>query len=270
MDRGTQAVVIVTVVTALAGLFIFLRVISRFIVVQSPGAEDYTILLAMLTSIGLAVLVDLQRRNGLGRHSEDVSHEDNVRLLKLLYSSILVYNTGLAIVKASLLYQYLRFFVARKWRRACYGMFAIVVVGALAFLTTSACTCIPVSAFWDTDIRGSCINTQSKPPTHGPSSLTSCGLLVFFLGLQSDHRLGLLGFTIAGSCETQAAEEAEDLAHLRVYSGGLVRTQFSNLAATNRPQRLHHRRPAPLLPLPSIGFHRPHLRQRGSCDLVCN
>jgi hypothetical protein len=183
MDRGTQAVVVVTVVTALAGLFIFLRVISRFVIVRAPGAEDYCIILAMVLSIGLAVIVDLQRRNGLGRHAVDVSTEDNIRLLQLLYSSILVYNTGLAIVKASLLYQYLRFFVERQWRRACYAMFAVVVVGALAFLITSACTCIPVAAFWNNNIQGHCINTQSKSCLLCGDYTNRVSLLVCLLGL---------------------------------------------------------------------------------------
>jgi hypothetical protein len=164
MDRGTQAVVVVTVVTALAGLFIVLRVISRFFVIKSPGTEDYFILVAMLLSIGLAVTVDLQRRNGLGKHAVDVTHEDNIRLLQLLYSSILVYNSGLMIVKASLLYQYLRFLVERKWRRACYITLAVTVTGSLSFLITSACTCIPVAAFWNDNIKGNCINTQGEYP----------------------------------------------------------------------------------------------------------
>lgn len=50
----------VTVVTAVAGLFIILRVISRFVVMRSPGAEDYCILAAMGMSIGLAISVDLR------------------------------------------------------------------------------------------------------------------------------------------------------------------------------------------------------------------
>lgn len=49
-----------TVVTALAGLFIVLRVISRFFVVRSPGAEDWTILGAMALSVGLNISIDLR------------------------------------------------------------------------------------------------------------------------------------------------------------------------------------------------------------------
>ena len=159
MDRGTQAVVVVTVVTSLAGLFIFLRIISRFVVMKSPGIEDYCIIVAMGLSIALAVIVDLQRRNGLGKHVVDVSPDQGTRLLQLLYISILVYNSSLAIVKASLLYQYLRFLVERKWRRACYITLGLVLAGSSSFLTAAACTCIPVAAFWRKDIHGTCIDT---------------------------------------------------------------------------------------------------------------
>lgn len=49
-----------TVVTALAGLFIVLRVISRFVVVRSPGKEDYLIMLAMFLSVGVTISIDLR------------------------------------------------------------------------------------------------------------------------------------------------------------------------------------------------------------------
>lgn len=222
MDRGTQAVVVVTVVTALAGLFILLRVISRFVIVRAPGPEDYCIILALVLAIGLAVIVDLQRRSGLGKHAVDVSGEDNIRLLQLLYSSILVYNSGLAIVKASLLYQYLRFFVERRWRRACHIMFVIVVLGALSFLLTSACTCIPVAAFWNTEIEGRCINTQSESARQRSFSTNSVSLLVCIFRLQSGYRFGLLGFATARACKAPAAQETEGLSDLRLHLGGFV------------------------------------------------
>lgn len=85
-----------------------------------------------------------------------------MNLLKLLFGSILIYNTGLFIVKASLLYQYLRFFVERKWRRACHIVMAVVVVGGVAFLTASVCTCIPTQKFWNDAVPGTCVNKQSE------------------------------------------------------------------------------------------------------------
>lgn len=69
MDRGTQALITTIVFTVLAGIFIILRSISRFFIVKRPGVEDYLIIFAFVLSIGLAIDVDLQRDNGLGKHT---------------------------------------------------------------------------------------------------------------------------------------------------------------------------------------------------------
>lgn len=100
----------------------------------------------------------------------------------MLYASILVYNSGLFIVKASLLYQYLRFFVDLRWRRACHIIMGIVVVGGLAFLTASICTCIPVGKFWDDDIEGTCIDRQGEFYLR---SLDDANCLVFWYSFAS-------------------------------------------------------------------------------------
>ena len=84
--------------------------------------------------------------------------EEGVRLLQLLYASIFIYNMGLFICKVSILYQYLRFFVQKIYRRAAYGLIAIIIIGRLAFLLTNALTCLPVDKFWYTEKSGHCIN----------------------------------------------------------------------------------------------------------------
>ena len=73
MDRGTQALITTIVFTTLAGIFIVLRSISRFFIVKRPGVEDYLIIFAFVLSIGLCINVDLQRDNGLGKHTADLS-----------------------------------------------------------------------------------------------------------------------------------------------------------------------------------------------------
>ena len=81
-------------------------------------------------------------------------------MLKLLFASIIDYNLGLFIIKASLLYQYLRFFVQRQWRTACHIIMAIVISGGAAFILASIMTCNPVAKFWNDSLEGSCVNKQ--------------------------------------------------------------------------------------------------------------
>ena len=72
MDRGTQALITSIVFTVLSGIFIILRVISKFMVLKRPGPEDYLIVIAFLFSIALTVNVALQNDNGLGSHAGDL------------------------------------------------------------------------------------------------------------------------------------------------------------------------------------------------------
>lgn len=83
MDRGTQALVTGIVFTVLAALFIVLRCISRFLIVKRPGVEDYMILIALVLSIGLTVNIELQRHNGLGKHTADLPHAHVETTLKV-------------------------------------------------------------------------------------------------------------------------------------------------------------------------------------------
>jgi hypothetical protein len=86
-------------------------------------------------------------------------------ILKMLYISVIVYNAGLILVKFSLLHQYLRFFVERKWRRANYAIMSIVISGGIAIIFTGIFTCNPIPRFWDrAGVEGVCINIQGESP----------------------------------------------------------------------------------------------------------
>lgn len=87
MDRGTQALITTIVFTVLAGIFIILRSISRFFIVKRPGVEDYLIIFAFVLSIGLAVDVDLQRDNGLGKHTASLPLHKVENTLKVRQAS---------------------------------------------------------------------------------------------------------------------------------------------------------------------------------------
>ena len=63
MQRGMEVVVTAIVFTAIAGLFIILRCISRFLILKSPGVDDWLIILALILSIGSTVDLDLRKES---------------------------------------------------------------------------------------------------------------------------------------------------------------------------------------------------------------
>ena len=100
LERGMQAVVTAVVFNALALVFIVLRCISRFWVIHQAGPEDYLIIFAFVLSVGTTVTIVLreflppippsrdtdrqtEKDNGLGRHSNTVSDEENENLFKV-------------------------------------------------------------------------------------------------------------------------------------------------------------------------------------------
>ncbi|OAP56481.1 hypothetical protein AYL99_09660 [Fonsecaea erecta] len=162
LERGMQAVVTAVVFNVLAFVFIVLRCISRFMVIHRAGLEDYLIIFALVLSTGLTVTIALQKEHGLGRHAYTVSEEDNETLSKLLYASIIVYNLGLFLVKDSILYQYLRFFVEPRYRLAAWALIIFVCLAGVTFILTSCFSCWPVAYYWDKSIKGGhCIDLMA-------------------------------------------------------------------------------------------------------------
>jgi hypothetical protein len=104
LERGMQAVVTAIAFNALAALFIILRCISRFWVIHQAGTEDYLIIFALILSCGTTATIALRKffslifsrryrrlissrtseqKNGLGRHADTVSIEENETLSKV-------------------------------------------------------------------------------------------------------------------------------------------------------------------------------------------
>lgn len=75
------------------------------------------------------------------------------------WASVAFYNLGLTVTKLSVLFQFLRFFVTTKTRRACWALAFLVGIYGVAIFVVSICSCHPVAFFWDKTIRGgSCID----------------------------------------------------------------------------------------------------------------
>merc|ERR1711939_1116533 len=72
-DRGSQAAIVSLVVTALAFLFVGIRLINRIFLVKRFGLDDGLILAAVCFSIGLSAMIEVQRGNGFGEHTTELT-----------------------------------------------------------------------------------------------------------------------------------------------------------------------------------------------------
>lgn len=159
---GAAVVGVTIAFTVLAVVAVALRLSTRFTLSRNAGYEDGFISLAAILTIGLAVCTCLEVDFGMGRHQSTLTPVEGTHLLKTLYASIVLYNTGLSITKLSILLQYLRLFPQRGFLIACYTTIAIVSAYCCWTFWSTIFLCIPVPAFWDPTITNAkCLNREA-------------------------------------------------------------------------------------------------------------
>ena len=88
---------------------------------------------------------------GFGRHVKEVPLGDVRKGLKILYSSYIVYNLGITMIRFSAILFYNRVFELRRshYRYVIWGSLGINTAWILAFGTVALLPCTPIHAFWD-------------------------------------------------------------------------------------------------------------------------
>ncbi|KAF1978356.1 hypothetical protein BU23DRAFT_586851 [Bimuria novae-zelandiae CBS 107.79] len=159
-NQGPHIITIITILPSVAFLVVSLRLYTRFVVVNNPSYEDLTIVLALVFSIAMSICQGYQVKNGMGRHIETLELEQGINSLKALFASIMMYNFGLTLTKASIVLQYIRITVESTLRKTCRAFLWIIFMICVMTFLTGIFTCYPVAKFWDDRIPGGCV---SKP-----------------------------------------------------------------------------------------------------------
>ncbi|RDW65398.1 hypothetical protein BP5796_10090 [Coleophoma crateriformis] len=155
----TAAIIRTAVVLAAVSLpFLVLRLVSRLTVAHQLWWDDW---LSFLTAVFLIPMTVFQLRNatmGFGKHFWNIEPEHLVLIRKFYYASQLLYIVIQTTAKVSILFLYLRIFPDVKFRRNVKIFIFLVLIHTLGFLVATACQCLPVSAIWDLEKGGRCIN----------------------------------------------------------------------------------------------------------------
>ena len=87
--------------------------------------------------------------SGFGRHVKEVPLGDVRKSLKILYSSYIVYNLGIAMIRTSAILFYDRVFELRRsqYRYIIWCSLGINTAWAIAFGVVAVVPCTPVHAF---------------------------------------------------------------------------------------------------------------------------
>ncbi|KAK0720187.1 hypothetical protein B0H67DRAFT_662214 [Lasiosphaeris hirsuta] len=160
-SRFGEIVIILSIASVVSTIAVALRCYARLFILRCFGRDDGVMVAAQILSIGSAAAIGLEAHWGLGRHTWMVKPENIIPYMKAFYSSIVVYNIAVCFTKISIMLQYKRIFANRIMQQLTkFGLYFLAAWAfTLAFLLTL--TCMPVAAFWDSSVKGRCLDSPT-------------------------------------------------------------------------------------------------------------
>lgn len=147
--RGKPVLSVSVIIVVLATVFVFLRFISRGMIVKKLGLDDYFMFLAWLLAFGMTFAVCWGTRYGLGRHDDRVPDEWEVTLKKANYAFSVLYNPALMATKTSILTFYLTLSQThRTFKWATIATLVVVNAGGFAITMLNVFQCTPIGALF--------------------------------------------------------------------------------------------------------------------------
>lgn len=102
---------------------------------------------------------------GLGQDKWKLDDFHITAVLILFYIAEFAYVIESALTKTSIVVLYLRIFPTKNFRKACYGMLALLICFTIIFVVTLLTYCVPfeyVWTMWDKRHTGRCINMSAQ------------------------------------------------------------------------------------------------------------
>lgn len=106
----------------------------------------------------LLILHSPETKWGLGRHKWVMSDADYMPYMKSFYASVVTYNVGICVVKISIMLQYRRIFAGNFVQRLTLVLLIFECCYAVTLSVLLPLVCKPVSAFWDRNTPGKCLD----------------------------------------------------------------------------------------------------------------
>ncbi|WDK15127.1 integral membrane protein [Colletotrichum graminicola] len=157
--------------------FIILKVVDKLLKL-SPwgwGWDDLTILIAYVHVAAIFPLSILAEKSGAGRDIWTLTPDQITDRLFNLFICTILYMNGLAFIKASILFFYLRIFPDEKFRRILWGTQLFNLLLGISFTAVVLGGCRPLNFFWNGWWAGKmeekCINMNAFSICNGAFNL---------------------------------------------------------------------------------------------------
>ena len=155
-ERSEPVFAVVIAFVVISTIFVFLRMISRTLIVRKVTLDDYFIVLAWAIAVGLSAAICYGCAWGLGRHEKDVPNDWQHGLRTANYVFSVLYQPSLMATKSSILAFYLSLPTQNKsFKWACIATLFVVNAGGLALGLFTVFQCRPPGAAFAYPIPGS-------------------------------------------------------------------------------------------------------------------
>ncbi|KAL9020024.1 MAG: hypothetical protein Q9185_002712 [Variospora sp. 1 TL-2023] len=194
-----------------AGLVVLGRFAARW-AQKSYGWDDYAILVSLVFSIVMTVMINLAVVNGYGRHKSSLEPSELRNTLKYFYIAQVVYKIVVGFNKISILILYLRIFISKQFRLACYINLGIVAAFTIGSVFATILQCIPIKASWNRDMEATCTNSASFWIAFAVINILTDAIILFLpmrevlhLQLGRREKIGLLALFSLGAFVTASS-----------------------------------------------------------------
>ncbi|KAH6657633.1 hypothetical protein BKA67DRAFT_193967 [Truncatella angustata] len=128
---------------------VLFRLYTRLKIIYAPGWDDALVLLFLLTGTANGIGICIAAKFGLGEHLLKLGYDNMVGFLKSFYVANACYAMSTALIKASLLFQYLRIFNRGKSRIVCIIVLVITCLWGTAYSLLAFFPCRPIYGYWN-------------------------------------------------------------------------------------------------------------------------
>ncbi|KAI9792578.1 MAG: hypothetical protein M1816_002098 [Peltula sp. TS41687] len=161
-SRANYCIAVHTVVLTIATLFLAVRMYVKLRITRSPGWDDYTIVLAWITSIAYSGVGLAQLQYGLGVHGWNVPLPDIIKWRQLSNVEQTMYPMLIFVLKLSILLLYRRIFAPSRRTKVFIGVIvAFLFFFYLSNMIVKIFSCTPRKLIWDKRIPGHCTNPHT-------------------------------------------------------------------------------------------------------------
>ncbi|KAI9665798.1 MAG: hypothetical protein M1821_003732, partial [Bathelium mastoideum] len=137
------------------------------------GWDDWTVLGALVFSLGCQAMTLRMIKLGVGKHATDVSEANVSEILKLLWVNEFLFTPGLTLAKSSALFFYERVFhnANSRFKSALWIVQIATYLWMVGVLLAVATLCIPAEKNWKPSVPGHCVNVDTFWLANGITSI---------------------------------------------------------------------------------------------------